>query len=191
MSGALPAAVMLDRDGTINVKAPPGEYLTRAEDLVLLPGAAEAIHMLNAAGVPVAVVTNQRGIALGRMTEGDLGHVHKRLRDLLAEAGARLDGIFHCPHEVDSCACRKPGTLLLERARDHLGLRSLESSVVIGDSLSDVLAGRAVGARTVLLCDDDPGGAVADQLADSLLAAVKPLLAQSDGSPQSDPPSMR
>jgi D-glycero-D-manno-heptose 1,7-bisphosphate phosphatase len=148
-----PDAVLLDRDGTVNVKAPAGEYITRPEQLRLLPGAAEAIKVLNKALVPVVIVTNQRGIALGRMTEDDLGRVHARLGELLADRGARVDGIFYCPHDRGRCACRKPATLLLERARDYLELVDLRQSLVIGDSCSDVIAGRAVGARAVLLSD--------------------------------------
>lgn len=172
MTAPLPAAALLDRDGTINIKAREGEYVTRPDEMRLLPGAAEAISRLNAARVPVAVVTNQRGIALGRMTEEDLHEVHGRMTALLGAAGASIDGIFHCPHEIGTCSCRKPGTLLLEQAKEHLGLATLEGSVMIGDSLSDVLAGRAVGARTVLLSDGHAEALGADELAGSLLAAV-------------------
>jgi D-glycero-D-manno-heptose 1,7-bisphosphate phosphatase len=176
MTTRLPEALLLDRDGTINVKAREGEYITSTEDMRLLPGAAQAIHMLNAAEVPVAVLTNQRAIALGRMTEGDLRSVHGRMRDLLREAGAWIDEIFHCPHERGTCACRKPGTLLLEQARDRFGLSTLEGSVMIGDSLTDVLAGRAAGARTILLSDGNARTPAADEVAGSLLAAVRRML---------------
>ena len=152
-----PEAVLLDRDGTVNVKAPAGDYITHPEQLRLLPGAAQAIKTLNHALVPVVIVTNQRGIALGRMTEEDLRGVHARLTELLADHGARVDKIFHCPHDRGCCACRKPGTLLLERARDYLGLVDLRRSLVVGDSCSDVIAGRAVGARAVLLADHHQG----------------------------------
>ena len=105
------SAAFLDRDGTINVKAPEGDYITRPERLRLLGGAADAIRQLNDAAIPVFVVTNQRGIALGRMTEGDLAAVHERLDAMLAEAGgARIDDYAHCPHERGACDCRKPGT---------------------------------------------------------------------------------
>src|ERR1700752_1585931 len=96
----LPEAVLLDRDGTINVKAPEGDYITAPGELELLPGAGRAIAMLNRAGVPVAVVTNQRGIALGRMTDQDLDLIHARLRELLAAEGAFVDAFFHCPHDI-------------------------------------------------------------------------------------------
>ena len=165
-------AVFLDRDGKINVKAPEGEYITRPEQLQLLPGAGEGIRILNRAGVAVVVITNQRGVALGRMDEADLTTVHSRLQELLAGHGARIDGIFYCPHDKGVCDCRKPGTLLLRRARSALGLTTLRHSVMIGDSQSDVEAGQRAGARTVLL---DPRG-VAPQRADvapTLLDAVR------------------
>lgn len=85
---------LLDRDGTLNRKAPDGEYVTDPGALELLPGAAGAVRRLNDAGVAVAVVTNQRAIALGRMSPGELDVVHERLRTELARrTGARVDGL--------------------------------------------------------------------------------------------------
>jgi len=180
VTAALPDAVLLDRDGTINVKAPDGEYIVSPDQLELLPGAARAIAGLNAAAVPVIVVTNQRGIALGRMTEADLAEVHVRLVDLLRDGGASVDAIFHCPHEKGVCACRKPGTLMLERARAHLGLDSLEDCVMIGDSVTDVLAASAAHAHPVRI--GDRAGSERDvDVADSLLDAVERLLAEQPG----------
>jgi D-glycero-D-manno-heptose 1,7-bisphosphate phosphatase len=164
-------AVFLDRDGTINVKAPEGEYITAPEQLRLLPGAAEGIRSLNRAGVPVIVVTNQRGIALGRMDEADLAAVHARLRELLRDQGAQVDEILHCPHEKDTCECRKPGTLMLRLAQDSLGLSTLSRCLMIGDSSSDVEAGRRAGTRTVLLAPRGPALPKFD-VAPTLLAAV-------------------
>jgi D-glycero-D-manno-heptose 1,7-bisphosphate phosphatase len=169
-------AVLLDRDGTINVKAPDGEYITSPEQIELLPGAAEAIAALNRAGVPVAVVTNQRGIALAHMTEADLDAVHEHLRSLLEARGARLGPIFHCPHDKGACACRKPGTLMLEQARDHFGLETLDHCLMIGDSDSDVLAGSAAGARPVLLRMGAESLSDGVEVAASLLDAVQRAL---------------
>ncbi len=158
-----PAAAFLDRDGTINVKAPEGEYVESPDELVLLPGAAAAVRALNDAGVPVAVVTNQRGVALGRMTLDDLQRVHDRLDALLADAaGARVDRYYACPHDKDSCDCRKPRPgMLLQAARD-LGIDPRDA-VMIGDSESDAEAGRRAGARAIRLGADVPtlGDAVA------------------------------
>ena len=171
-----PAAVLLDRDGTINVKAAEGDYITRADQLSLLPGAARAIRALNLAGVPAVVVTNQRGIALGRMDEDDLAAVHVRLRQLLAHEGAAVDAIFHCPHDRGVCRCRKPGIGLLRRAQEHLGLSTLASSVMVGDAASDVVAGRRAGARAVLLAPPRPGLPDGVAFAPDLLSAVATLV---------------
>jgi D-glycero-D-manno-heptose 1,7-bisphosphate phosphatase len=182
MSGQ-PRAVLLDRDGTINVKAPEGHYITHPDQVELLPGAAQAIAALNRARVPVVVVTNQRGIALGLMTETDLEAVGATLTELLKHEHAHIERTFYCPHDRGTCACRKPGTLLLERAREWLKLPTLSEAVMIGDSLSDVAAGRAAGARTVLLASDRntvPGSAVAC----SLLEAVERILDESGPQPE-------
>ena len=162
------AAAFLDRDGTINVKAPEGEYVESPSEVTLLPGAAEGVRRLNEAGIPVYVVTNQRGIALGRMTEEDLAAVHRRLDALLAAEGARVDAYYHCPHDKGVCDCRKPGTAMLEQAAREHGF-ALERSVLIGDAESDVEAGLRVGARTVLLGRDAATlrDAVADLLRDA------------------------
>lgn len=172
-----PDVVLLDRDGTINVKAREGNYITSPEQVQLLPGAGEAIRALNEAGVPVVVVTNQRGIALGRMTERTVNLVHERLADLLLEHGATMDEVFHCPHEKALCMCRKPGTLMLRRAQWRLGLATLRGSAMIGDSTSDVEAGQRVGARTILLSRGVGTSAPAGvEVAGSLLEAVIRIL---------------
>jgi histidinol-phosphate phosphatase family protein len=144
------SVVFLDRDGTINTKAPDGDYVKRPDELEVLPGAAQAIRRLNDAGVTVIVVSNQRGIALGRMTEADLAAVHSELADKLqTEAGAHIDAIFHCPHDLGQCDCRKPGTGMFMQARKRFPWIDLSRSVMIGDSASDIEAGKALGMRTV------------------------------------------
>jgi D-glycero-D-manno-heptose 1,7-bisphosphate phosphatase len=165
----LTRVAFLDRDGTINVSPPEGDYVTRAEDLVLLPGAAEAIHALNEAGWLAVVVTNQRGVALGRMTEEDLALVDARLTEELGRAGARLAGIYACTHDDGVCHCRKPGTALFERARTELPDIDVAGSVMIGDSWRDMEAARAFGCRGIQV-----GAAPAPSLAE----AVRGLLAE-------------
>jgi D-glycero-D-manno-heptose 1,7-bisphosphate phosphatase len=166
--------VMLDRDGTINRKAPDGEYVKDPSELDLLPGAAQAIARLNEAGVPVAVVTNQRGIALGRMTMDDLEAVHAELVERLADADARVDAMFVCPHERNECDCRKPAPGLLQAALRRFGAAPREA-VMVGDSASDVEAGLRAGTWTVQLV---PAGVPtdADAVADDLRHAVDLVL---------------
>ena len=144
MSGRRRTA-FLDRDGTINVKAPEGDYVTSPEQSVFLPGAEQAVRLLDAAGWLVVVVTNQRGVALGRMTLDEVGRVNACLAHL------PIAGVYVCPHERDTCDCRKPGTGLFVQARAEFPEIDFARSVVIGDSESDMLAGEAIGARTFLV----------------------------------------
>jgi D-glycero-D-manno-heptose 1,7-bisphosphate phosphatase len=169
-----PRLVLLDRDGTLNRKPAEGDYVTAVDQLELLPGAAAAVRRLNDAGIPVAVVTNQRGVALGRLTAAQLDEVHVALRARLGAAGARLDGIYHCPHHAGTCRCRKPEPGLLERAGRELGVPLVDAAMV-GDADSDVEAGHRAGALTVQLVDDARPSA-ADLTAPDLAAAVDVLL---------------
>jgi D-glycero-D-manno-heptose 1,7-bisphosphate phosphatase len=165
---AWPAAAFLDRDGTINVKAPEGDYVKSPAEVTMIAGAAEAVARLNAAGIPVFVVSNQRGIALGRMTEADVAAVNATIGDALAAAGARVDAWYHCPHDHDSCDCRKPRPGMLERAAAEHGIADLAQTVVVGDAESDAEAGRRVGAATLRIGHD----------VDDLAAAVDRIVSE-------------
>jgi len=127
--------------------------VTRPDELVLLPRAAEAIARLNAARCRAIVVTNQRGVALGRIGEDDLTAVHRRLEAELAKAGAHLDGIYACTHSERACHCRKPETGLFARARSDDPRIDYADSTVIGDSWRDMEAAAALGCRRVLIAD--------------------------------------
>lgn len=171
--------VFLDRDGTINESAPEGEYVTSPEAMRLIPGAGDAVRMLNEHPVKVVVVTNQRGIALGKMSEADLAAIHRRLVDDLAGCGAHLDGIFHCPHQRGACDCRKPETGMFERAAREIEGVEIGAGAMIGDSAIDIEAGAKLGLTTVRLGATGEGDPVADLNAPSLLEAVGLLLADS------------
>jgi D-glycero-D-manno-heptose 1,7-bisphosphate phosphatase len=147
----LTRAVFLDRDGVINQKPPEGLYVTRWEDFHILPGVIEGIALLNRAGFSVIVVTNQRCIAKGLMSVADLEKMHERMIDVLARAGATIDGTFYCPHEMEPpCDCRKPAPGMLLSAARSRGIE-LRSSWMIGDSDSDVEAGKNAGCKTARL----------------------------------------
>jgi D-glycero-D-manno-heptose 1,7-bisphosphate phosphatase len=164
--------VFLDRDGTINVKAPDGEYVTTWEEFHFLPGAVDAVRRLAAAGRCVVVVTNQRGVALGQMTEADLADIHRRMLDHLGDGA--VAAVYHCPHHEDACDCRKPRPGMLERAARDLGGIDFVRAAVVGDSPSDMQAGRALGCKLVVI--GHPRGEVVDHAAPSLAAAVDWLL---------------
>ncbi len=144
----LARAVFLDRDGVINEEV---NYLCHPDEFRLLPRTARAIRNLRQAGFRVVVVTNQSGLARGYFSQQDLAAVHERMLSELARAKTHLDGIYICPHHPDdSCQCRKPGVLLFQQAAEDLKLL-LDRSYFVGDKVTDLLPGKALGGRTVLV----------------------------------------
>ena len=172
-------AVFIDRDDTINKDVP---YCARPEDFVLLPTAAEAIRLLNQALVPVIVVTNQSGIGRGYFDETTLSRIHDKMRSDLAAHGAKVAAVYHCPHTPDAgCNCRKPKIgMALVAAKEHA--LHLPSCYMIGDRVSDLRFGRAMGATTVVVPSIRGGQELAesgekpDHLASDALDAVNWIL---------------
>jgi D-glycero-D-manno-heptose 1,7-bisphosphate phosphatase len=151
---SLHPAVFLDRDGTLVEEVP---YLHDPERVVLLAGAG-ALAGLAAAGYALVVVTNQSGVARGRYDEAAVGAVHRRLAELLAGVGVRLDAVLYCPHHPEgtvpgyarACRCRKPGPGMLEVASTRLGL-DLAASFLIGNHPTDVGAAVAAGVTPLFV----------------------------------------
>ena len=178
--------VFLDRDGVLNRKAPEGQYVARWDVFHPLPGIERALRLLNEAQLPVYVVTNQRGVALGLYAEDDVHRLHARLAEELAQHGAHVDGFFFCPHDKGECTCRKPGPGLFEQARARHPEIDFAASIMIGDSLSDMEAGLRLGMHTLFIDGDptrqkagaDRARAMAGAVATSLLEAVEHLLAR-------------
>lgn len=183
------AALFLDRDGVINED--PVQFVTRPEELRLLPQAARAIARFNARGIPVVVCSNQSGVAKGLYTLETLQRISERLQQLLAEYGAHIDAFYYCPHDdADGCDCRKPKPGLLLRAAQEHGI-DLERSVFVGDSWRDIQAGRAAGVKTVLvlsghvkrelLASAEGTQPTPDHIAEDLSEATEWILDQLDG----------
>ena len=142
-------AIFLDRDGVINFKLPENRYVTDKSEFTLIPGVVDALSILKDLGFLLVVITNQRGIARGLMTEDDLARVHESMLAELKVWGIRVDGIYYCPHEeFEGCECRKPEPGMVLAASKALGI-DLCRSFMVGDSPSDVAAGRRAGAWTV------------------------------------------
>jgi D-glycero-D-manno-heptose 1,7-bisphosphate phosphatase len=160
------AAVFLDRDGTLirDVK-----YLCAVEQIEILPGAAAALLLLRAHGFKLVVVTNQSGVARGRLSELDLQAIHAELMERLGRDGAVLDAIYYCPHHPTEglgdfrriCECRKPKTGMIERAARELDLDP-KLSYVVGDKWTDIELAQGAGATGIFIGRDEAkNGAVA------------------------------
>ena len=154
MSSGRPA-VFFDRDGTLNEEV---EFLSRPEQLVLIPGAARAVRAVNDSGMICCIISNQSGIARGIFAEADLVPVHAKLERELAREGARIDRIYYCPHHPTAglppynivCECRKPFPGMLHKAEAELAV-DLHRSFVVGDRLIDIQAGQAAGGKGILV----------------------------------------
>jgi len=142
--------VFFDRDGIVNRSPGPGRYVTRWSDFRLEPGFAVCLRKVLGMGYRAVIVTNQRCVAKGLISAGDLKEIHCRLKLLLRRKyGLALLDIACCPHDEDECECRKPKPgMLLAMAKKH-GL-DLGKSWMIGDSATDIEAGQRAGCRTIL-----------------------------------------
>jgi len=171
-------AAFLDRDGTLNVRPPAHEYVVSADDFVWLPGAAEGAAALARAGYALAVVSNQRGVARGKLTENVLRQVEERIQHELEAHGCRVEAFRYCVHELtDACECRKPKPGMIVELARTLEL-DLARSWMIGDSPSDVAAGAAAGCHTALI-GESGAGLVPELVAGSLLEAGRMIATRS------------
>jgi D-glycero-D-manno-heptose 1,7-bisphosphate phosphatase len=164
-------AVFLDRDGTLIQD--PG-FLRDPSEVRLLPGVAPAIRAINQAELLAIVVTNQSGIARGLLSEADYRGTEAALDRLLAEAGARLDAHYFCPHlpEISGpCDCRKPGTLLYRQAAERFSI-DLTGSWWVGDRLRDVQPAIGFAGQGILLTDHAAPEEIADALRLGLATAA-------------------
>ena len=144
-------AIFLDRDGVINRKG-SSYYIYREEEFLFNSGVIESLKYFISKGFILIVVTNQGGIAKGNFTEAHLKKLHNYMINQLKTYNIELADIYYCPHhpDVDTCRCRKPGTLLFERAIKKHKIDP-KSSFMIGDSNSDMIAAEKMGIKGILI----------------------------------------
>ena len=152
-------AIFIDRDGTINVSK---GFISKADDLELIPGTIDAIKAINKSGALAIVITNQPVIARGEGSFEELHNIHNKLKTLLGEKGAFVDDIFYCPHHPDKgfegevpelkfdCECRKPKTGMIDEAVKKYNI-DLSKSYMVGDSTMDLETARNAGVKSVLV----------------------------------------
>ncbi len=175
-------AVFLDRDGTINKEV---EYLRDLGRLRILPGAGRAIAKLNRLGFLVVIVTNQPVVARGWLDEKELDEIHAILIRRLKKDGAKIDAVYYCPHHPKAnlkkyrlfCRCRKPNIGMITKAVKKFKI-NIKKSFMVGDSTRDILTGKRVGLKTILVKtgyggQDGKYKIRPDFVAKNLLGAVK------------------
>jgi D-glycero-D-manno-heptose 1,7-bisphosphate phosphatase len=147
--------IFIDRDGTINKEA---GYINHVDNFELYPFATQAIRLLNENGFLVVVITNQAGIARGYFPESLLSDVHNKMINELEKGGAKIDGLYYCPHHPSSkdpklaieCNCRKPAPGMIEQAIDELPIDT-DNMVMIGDKFSDIEFGHNCNCKTIMV----------------------------------------
>lgn len=164
--------VFLDRDGVINVQAAPHDYIRKWSQFKFLPYVQEAIKALNDQDFLIILVTNQRGVARGLMTMDDVYDIHRHMQEALKQAGAHVDDIYVCPHEEGTCHCRKPDIGLFLQAEQDFPIDK-SRSYMVGDSESDIIAGKSYGVKTIAVNKDFLG---ADFRCKSLKEAADKIL---------------
>lgn len=149
-------AVFLDRDGVITQDPP--HYAYKLEQLKLIPRSAKAIRLLNENGFKVIIVSNQSGVARGYYKKKDVEIFNRAMEDKIKQEGAYIDAVYYCPHHPESkiieyrinCDCRKPNPGMLLKATQHFDV-DLKISFVVGDKISDIIAGSSAGCTTILV----------------------------------------
>ncbi len=183
-------AVFIDRDGTVSEEV---GYVNHISRFRLLPNTADAIKLLNDAGVMAILATNQAGVARGYFEEAMIIKVHEKLGEELSKSGAKFDAVYYCPHHPSvgkppyrmDCDCRKPKPGMITRAQREHGI-DLTVSYMIGDKISDVEFGKKLGLKSVMVLTGYGIGeyehqrqnwkVTPDFIAEDLLAAVKWIL---------------
>lgn len=146
--------LFLDRDGVINERL-VNNYVKHPDDLVLVPGVTEALHILTALFKNIVVVTNQQGIGRGLMTNLQLDLVHKNMIQKVTESGGRIDAIFYSPDLKNTNSfTRKPSVGMGLKARKQFPSINFKRSIIVGDSYSDILFGHRLAMVTVLVGTD-------------------------------------
>jgi len=155
-------AVFLDRDGVLNKEL--GDYVCKLEDFHILEHNFAPLKKLQDKGYLLIVITNQGGVAKGWYTEETLAQMHQHLKDTYAANGITLTDIYYCRHHPQyngNCMCRKPGSLMLEKAIARFNIDK-KQAFFIGDRERDVLAGEAAGIKGILIDSDQPIGEILD-----------------------------
>jgi len=174
-------AIFLDRDGTLNFD--PG-YLNDPDKLELLPNVGEALLLFKNAGYLLVIVTNQSGIGRGFITKEQLNSVHLKMNEILSISGVKIDFFEACHHKPeDKCDCRKPKANLLINAANKYNI-DLQASVMVGDRVTDMEAGKNAGCKKVAMVRTGDGlvnekmtcEASIDFIGDDLLVVAKWVL---------------
>ncbi len=145
--------LFLDRDGVINKKI-ENNYVKNWSEFIFIDGVLEAISNISNIFGTIIIVTNQRGVGRGIMTESDLISIHKIMKEEIVNMYGRIDKIYYCTDILDSSQCRKPNIGMARQAKLDFPHIDFKKSIMVGDSLSDLHFGRKLGMMTCIINKD-------------------------------------
>lgn len=176
----------LDRDGVINEFPGNGKYVTKVKDFHIIPGSLEAIRKLTEAGVTIFVVSNQAGVGKGIYSKNKLSRITRRMIEEVEKTGGKIKKVYYCTHRSDEgCTCRKPGIDSIKKALKSVNktLRFAKNAFFVGDTVTDIVAGKKAGCKTVFVLSGRSNrmrlrqkGVAPDYIAENLLKATKIIL---------------
>ncbi len=147
--------LFLDRDGVINGER-KDEYVLRLEDFIFLDGTLQALKILNEVFGITVIVTNQRGVSRGLMTLDDLHRIHQHMMQQIQTAGGRIDKIYYCTDSDDDSPNRKPQPGMAFQAKQDYPHIDFHKSFMVGNKLTDMQFGRAIGSKTIFTATTNP-----------------------------------
>ena len=178
--------IFLDRDGVIS-KYYPGDWTKKWEEFCFLPGTKEALKRLTRANYRIVIISNQAGVSKGFFSPKKLKYITKRMKEEVKKSGGKIKKVYYCPHQdKEHCSCRKPKIGLFKRAEKDLGWINFGETFFVGDSETDVLCGKSIGTKTILVLsgkvkseeETKSWGSQPDYITTDLLSATEIILNQ-------------
>jgi len=158
-------AIFLDRDGVILENRL--DYIRNWEQAIILPGALASLARISKSSYKLVIITNQAGVGRGLISREIVDEINEKLIEKVEQAGGRIDGIYVCPHSPDDgCDCRKPRPGMIWQAARELDI-DLKNSILVGDNLSDLQAGRAAAVGRLVLVRTGLGDVFAGALVEA------------------------
>jgi len=143
--------IFLDRDGVISIFT-PHDFIKKWEEFEFIPEAIEGLKILTDSGYKIVIISNQSGVGKGIFLQKDLDKITENMKKILNEKGTGIYKVYYCTHREDeNCNCRKPQTGLFLKAKEEIGDIDFSKTFFIGDSKRDVIAGKRVGTKTILV----------------------------------------
>ncbi len=143
--------IFLDRDGVISIFKPE-DFIKNWEEFEFIPEAIEGLKILTDSGYKIVIISNQSGIGKGIFSQKDLDEITENMKKVLNKKGTGIYKVYYCPHREDeNCNCRKPKTGLFLKAKEEIGNIDFSKTFFIGDSERDIIAGKKIGTKTILV----------------------------------------